>query len=352
MSRFVSSRPQLPVLANILLSAEKGKLKLKATNLESGIVLEIGAKIEEEGEITVPAKTLSEFISQLPAEKIDLDTQENNLEISCQKTQATISGMSASEFPPLPKATGEATLVFKTKEISLPVSWVSFAAAQDESRPALSGVRLFEKEKGIVMAATDGFRLSVVRLDNVRPNSPLDYILPAKTLLEIIRILGEEKEEEFKLEVTKEANQALFSFSGAEIVCRLLEGQFPNFEKIMPTSFSTRVALNRGEFLSAIKTTSIFAREAANIIKFQISNNKFQISANAPQVGKNTVEVEAKIEGEGGEIAFNSRFLLDYLNVVNSEEIIFEMTGPLAPGVFKVKEEDFVHVIMPVRIQS
>ncbi|TSC53313.1 MAG: DNA polymerase III subunit beta, partial [Microgenomates group bacterium LiPW_16] len=343
VSRFVSSRPQLPVLSNVLLSARQGKLKLGATNLESGITLQVGAKVEKEGEITVPAKTLTELIGSFPADKIEFTLVENNLKINCQKFQATINGLSAAEFPPLPSSGGKPTISFKAEEVSLPISQVAFAAAQDESRPVLSGVKVFGGEKGLVLAATDGYRLSVKELPGVRLSSPIDIVLPARTLLEIARILGEEKEKEFSFEITKEANQVIFSLSNAEIVCRLLEGQFPDFEKIIPRSFASRAVLAKEEFLSAVRTASIFAREAANIVKFQILNDKFQIGANAPQVGENTTIVEAKIEGEGGEIAFNSRFLLDYLNVVPQEEIIFEMSGPLSPGVFKpVGDETFL----------
>ncbi len=353
VNRFVSPRPQLPVLGNILLSAKGGKLQLKATNLESGITFEVGAKVEKEGEITIPAKTLVEFIGQLPADKIDFSLEENNLKIKCQKFQASLSGLPATEFPPLPSPVGKPTLSFKTEDLSSPVSRVAFAAAQDESRPVLAGVKIFGGEKGLTLAATDGFRLSVSKLAGVHSTTPIDFILPARTLFEVIRILNEEKEKELNLEITKETNQVIFSLPKINIVCRLLEGQFPNFEKIIPQNLTTKAVVVREEFLSAIKTASVFAREAANVIKFQIINGKFLISANAPQVGDNLTEVEAKTEGEEGEIAFNARFLQEFLNVVSGEEVSFEMTGPLAPGVFRVKgEESFLHVIMPVRVQG
>lgn len=353
VSRFVASRPQLPVLGNILLSAQKGKLKLGATNLESGAVLEIGAKIEKEGEITIPAKTLTEFVDSLPADKIDLSLEENNLKINCQKFQATISGLSAAEFPPLPTSSGKPTFSFGAKEASLPISQVAFAAAQDESRPVLSGVKIFNKGKKLVLVATDGYRLSVKELFGDFSSLPKDIILPARTLIEVVRILGEEKEGKFNLEITDKANQVIFSLEGAEIICRLLEGQFPDFEKIIPTSFNNRAIVAKEELLGAVKIASIFAREAANIIKFQTISGGLQVSANAPQVGENITTIEAKVEGEGGEIAFNSRFLLDYLNVVPQKEVIFETSGPLSPGVFRpVGDEAFLHIIMPVRVQG
>jgi len=356
VSRFISTRPQLPVLSNILLIAKKDNLSLKATNLESGITYKVGVKIEEEGEITIPAKTLSELVSQLPADKVDFLLEENNLKINCQRFQARIAGLPATEFPPLPESSGKPNLSFKTEEISAPVSQVSFAAAQDESRPVLSGVRIFNQDKGLTLVATDGFRLSVVGLPTVVSAQPIDLLLPSRTLIEVVRILAEEGEKEFGLEITKETNQAVFSLGRADIVCRLLEGQFPNYEKIIPHGFNTHIVVNKDELAAAIKTAAIFAREAANIIKFEIhpsasSGPKFQISANAPQVGENTVELEAKVEGENAEIAFNCRFLQDLLGIVSSEDIIFEMTSSLSPGVFKIAgNANFLHLIMPVRV--
>jgi DNA polymerase-3 subunit beta len=334
------------------LSAKDGQLSLRATNLESGIIFNIGAKIEKEGETTIPAKTLVEFISSLPADKIDFSLEENSLKISCQRFKATINGLPASEFPPLPQGTGEPSLSFKTEEISLPISQVAFAAAQDESRPVLSGVKFLGSEEGLTLAATDGFRLSLKKLSKIKTEKGIDLILPARVLIEVIRILNEGKEEELGLEIAKEANQAIFILSNGKIVCRLLEGQYPDFEKIIPTSFISRATISKDELLSAVRSASIFARESANIIRFKTQQEKFLVLANAPQVGESASEIEAKIEGEDGEIAFNSRFLLDYLAVVPEEEIVFEMSGPLSPGVFKlVKDDSFLQIIMPVRVQ-
>lgn len=356
VSRFVSSRPQLPILANLLFSAKQGKLELKATNLEAGITMQIGAKIEEEGEITVPAKTTSELIASLPAGKIEFKNEENNLKVSSQGLQATINGLSATEFPPLPVFSGKPSFVFKKEEMVLPFSQVLFAAAQDESRPVLSGVKISGGEKGLVLAATDGFRLSVKKIPNNPKSNPFTFVLPARTLAEIIRLLTEQKEEEVAIELTTETNQAIFGLTKSEVVCRLLEGEFPNFEKIIPSGFATRVIFTKEDFAAAIKTASVFAREAANVVKFKINPStdgpKFKIEASAPQVGEESFELEAKTEGEETEIAFNARFLQDLLAAISSEEIIFEANGPLSPGVFKIKDdESFLHLIMPVRVQ-
>lgn len=359
VNRFVSPRTQLPILANILLVSAPGELKLGATNLETGISLRLGAKTDEEGEIAIPAKTLVELVGSLPAGKIDFSTEGSNLKIASQKFQAVINGMSAQEFPPFPVPAGKQKFSFKKNEFILPVSQTAFAAAGEESRPTLSGIKIFKEGKELLFVATDGYRLSLKRMSSFPAEENLpEAILPARTLTEVARILSEEKEEAVGLEIAKEGGQAIFRLSQAEIFCRLLEGQFPNFEKIIPTGFSLRCFLGREELSSAVKTAAIFAREAANIVKFKIhpsagSGSKFEVSANAPQVGENTTEIEAKIEGEDGEIAFNTRFLQDFLSVVSTEEIVFEMQGPLSPGVFKVKDDDsFLHIIMPVRLQE
>ena len=356
VSRSTSTQAQLPILANILLATEKGRLKLSATNLETGINFYLGAKIEEEGAITVPAKTLVELISSLSPEKIHLETKGDSLKISSLNFKAEINGINASEFPKIPSFKGKPSFAFEAKDFKEMVDQVAFSAATDEGRPVLTGVRLAVKNGKLSLVATDGYRLSVKRLqspirqpvEQAKFKKPL--IIPARTLQEVSRI---KEEGEIKILIMEKGNQLIFGLEDVEVVTRLIEGEFPAFEKIIPGEKKTKAVVDREELLRAIKITSIFARETANIVKFQISKNKLQISANAPQVGSNEALVEVKIEGEENEIAFNFRYLVDFLNSVTSEEIAFEMTGPLNPGVFKIKDDPaFLHIIMPVRLQS
>lgn len=354
VSRFTPARPQLPILANVLISAKKGELLLGATNLESGINFHLGAKIDEEGEIALPAKTLTELVGSFPAGKIEFLQEENNVKIICQRNQTILAGISAVEFPPLPKIGKEEVLKFLGSEISGPISQTAYCSATDESRPVLGAVKILEKSGFLFFVATDGYRLSLKTTQIKAPkNLANGILLPARILTEVVKILAESEKKEVGLEISGENNQAIFSLGEVEIFCRMIEGQYPDFEKIIPQSFTTRAIFQKEEFLLAVKTTSIFAREAANIIKFKIQNEKFEISANAPQVGENTTEIEAKIEGEGGQIAFNCRFLLDFLNNVSASEIVFEMTTSTAPGVFKIQGDDsLLHLIMPVRVQE
>lgn len=350
VSRSTTTKAQLPILANILLATEKGKLKLSATDLETGINYYLGAKIEKEGAITVPAKVVQEFVSSLSAGKIDLETKGDSLKLSSANSQAEINGIGAVEFPKIPKFTGQPTLTFGIKIFREMIDQVAFAAATDEGRPVLTGVRLTAGEKKLVLAATDGYRLSVKKLRTEKKLEIKELIIPARTLQEVVRI---KEEGEIKALLTKEGNQLIFGLEDVEVVCRLIEGEFPPFEKIIPEEGKTSLTLEREEMLKAVKMAAIFAREVANIVKFQISDKKFQISANAPQVGSNISQVEAKVEGKKNKIAFNSRYLLDFLNSLTAEEIVFEMTGPLNPGVFKIKGDDsLLHLIMPVRVQE
>ena len=246
VSRFTPSRPQLPILANVLLSAKKGELLLGATNLESGINLHLGAKIDEEGEITLPAKTLTELIGSFPPGRIEFLLEENNLKISCQKNQAVLSGISASEFPPLPKAGKEEVLKFSSEEIAGPVSQTSYCAATDESRPVLGAVKILEKDGFLSFVATDGYRLSLKTTKIKAPkNLTKGVLLPARILTEVVKILAESEKKEVGLEISAQNNQAIFSLDSAEIFCRLIEGQYPDFQKIIPASFSTKTTFSK-----------------------------------------------------------------------------------------------------------
>lgn len=349
--RLTTTKSQLPILANILLKTEKGRLRLSATNLETGINYLLGAKVQKEGEITIPAKVILELVSSLPAEKVNLIVNGDLLKVETSSSRAEVNGISAAEFPEIPRFKGQPDFVFKAEQFQEAIDQVCFAAASDETRPVLAGVKMALEAGELVLAATDGYRLSVKNLKGFKSEKlkkPL--IIPARTLQEAVRI---RESGEVKLLVSKKENQVIFGLEDVEIVCRLIEGQFPDFNKVIPSDHKTRFSVAKEELLKAIKLASIFARETANITKFQISKSKLQISANAPQVGKNISEIEIKNEGEENKIAFNFRYLLDFLATVAAEEVVFEMADPLSPGVFRLpKDNSFLHIIMPVRVQE
>jgi len=352
--RFVSTKTQLPVLSNIFLKTEKGKLKLQATNLETGITLWLEAKIEKQGEITIPARIFNEFVNSLPKEKVKLEFKDKKLSVSCGSFSASFAGISADEFPPLPSLKDKKPdVVFPFSSFSPSITKVSFAAAHDEGRPVLTGVKFEPKEEELILAATDGYRLSVKKLkkSKIKISSPL--IIPARSLLEVLKIVGEGEEEEIGLSFTEKGNQVIFSLPEAEVISRLIEGEFPEYGKIIPSSFSTKLILEKEAFLKALKTAAIFARDSANIVKFKIEKDGLVVSANSPQVGENKTKVEAKVEGKENQIAFNCRFLLEFLAKIEGEEVIFEMTESLNPGVFRIPQDpEYLHVIMPVRVQD
>jgi len=361
-SRLISSKAQLPILSNVLLATEENRLKIASTNLEMGVNVWVGVKIEKEGAITLPSRIFQEYIAFLPAEKIELEVKENIASLESGAFKASFNGIAASEFPTFPKKEAD-IFTFSPEILSGVVSQVAFASASDEGRPILTGVSVKKIDGQLVFAATDGYRLSVKKIDlekaaakGVKKGEIKDLVIPAKTLNEITKIVIEQGKQEqtlIEMGLTKDGNQVVFVFPDIELSSRLLEGEFPDYEKIIPSEATSKIVLDKEGFEKAIKIASIFARDSANIVKLNFKDGKVVISANSPQVGENTSEIEAKIEGEGGEIAFNYRFLMDYLGAVSSPEINFEMNGPLNPGVFKIeKDPTFLHVVMPVRIQQ
>ena len=359
VSRSVASRAQLPVLSNILLATDQGRLKLSATNLETGINHWLGAKVEKEGAISVPARVFAEFVASLPAEKINLATRENNLLVNCGHYQAEFNGLVATEFPKIPSVKGKPDISFSSSSLTKAINQVAFAAAQDEGRPVLTGVLFLVKGKQLILVATDGYRLGIKKLPTTKgitesKELKKGLIIPSRTLLELARTVGEtDQEGSLGLTITQEVNQAIFSSPETEVVSRLIEGKYPDFEKIIPGKGKTSLTIDIAELTRAVRVAAIFAREAANIVRFKIDKKGLEITADTAQIGRNIARIEAKVSGVGGRIAFNSRYLLDLLGVVEGEQINLELSGSLNPGVFTLaKGESYLHIIMPVRIQE
>ena len=359
VSRSVSTKAQLPVLANVLIATDQGRLKLSATNLETGINFWLGAKIETQGAISIPAKNLTEYIASLPAEKVNLEVKENQLYLSCGNYQAKFVGLPASEFPNVPTLSGKPEISLSVEDLGLAISQVAFAAAQDEGRPVLTGVLVQAKEDKLTLVATDGYRLSLKTIEGLKEMKNLEIfqkglLIPSRTLTEVGKIITSGNgETDLGIKVTPEENQIIFANKSSEVISRLIEGKFPDFEKILPEKEIAKVVVDKEDLTRAVRMAAIFARESANIVRLEVTKTKLKVTANAAQVGDNVSEIEAKIEGEGGKIAFNSRYLLDFLNTVDAELISFGMTTALNPGVFSaVGDKSFLHIIMPVRVQE
>jgi DNA polymerase-3 subunit beta len=352
LNHAVSSRGQLPILSNFLLEAKDGKLIISATDLEIGISSSIPVNIETEGRTTIPAKNFSDLLTNLGSQKITLHLDGDTLTLKGEKINASFQTMPAEDFPKLYEEKGEELTTLKKTEIEENVLRVVFAAAQDSNRPALSGILLDDDKNMVTMVATDGVRLSLQKnVFKTKEGLKKPIVVPARIIRELLSI--KEDEGVVRVFISEENNQILFAQGETTLVGRLIGAEYPDYEKIIPAQFETKTDLNREQLLNAIKICTVFARETANIIKFTLKKDKLIVSANSPSVGEDNVEVEAKTIGEENEIAFNAKYLLDVLTGVNKEELVFEMTGPLNPGVFKIKDDDsFLHLIMPIRVQG
>ena len=365
VGRAVATRATLPVTQNVLLSVDQSMLKLSATNLEIAMTTWVGAMIEEEGSITVPARLLTEFVNSLPNDKIELQLDQGSglLQISSGNSNAHINITDAAEFPPIPTvddgvAAEVDPLVFKSA-----ITRVAFAAATEESRPVLTGVELKLVESKFTMAAADGFRLAVHHGALLKPVSEeVSVIIPARTMNELNRLIGD-REEPVEIMMTPAKGQVMFRVRGGdtvEIVSQLLQGTFPNYEQLIPQSYTTRAVMDLPTVLRAAKTASIFARDGSNIIRMHLmpaaddtEPPKVEISARSEEVGDNQDVVDLdEIEGEEGKIAFNSRYLLDVLGVLEKGKVALETTTSSSPGVFKpIGSDDYIHVVMPMFVQ-
>lgn len=354
VSKVVSARNQLPILGNVLIIfSENEGIILLTTNLEISIKTTVKASIEKEGTTTTPLKIFNELISLAKEEKLEIETKGNSLVITSKNNNYTLATANPEDFPQVTKKNKEELLNLDPKILSQILNLVSIATTQDETRPLLGGVLVQKNEKGLDFVATDGYRLSVktTKLKDISLNQGL--ILPIRTLLEVDRIAKEKKAEKIVVNLYQENKMIEFIIDNTEIISRLIEGEFPKFQKIIPPSFTTRIIMERDELLNSVKSASVFARESANIIKMSLKNNTVSLSAKAAQVGETNLNLNGEKTGEDLEIAFNYRFLLELLNALSSERVVFESNGSLSPGIFKAEKDDsFLHVIMPVRIQE
>ncbi len=348
-SRVVASRAQLPILSNVLLRATKEGLQVLATDLEIGVRLWVGAKVEEEGEICISARVLAEFVGTLSSGVIEMAIEKENLVLKVEGSTARLPGVDGGEFPAIPSSKSKVDLELPIERLVEIVNTVSFAAARDDSRPIFTGI-LWKLEAGkLTLAATDGYRLSVDEL-KVETDKTEAFVLPVRALQEVVK--GVEKgEKKVGLYVDLEKQQVIFKAGGTEWVSRLLSGEFPPYNQILPSGFVTKMTVGRLELGEAVKRALIFAKESANIVKLSIGEGKLVVSANgAAGGGETTMEVE--MEGESETVAFNGRYVVDYLNVAESEDVVFESAGPLKAGLFKMPGKKLLHVIMPVRVQG
>ena len=360
VGRAVATRTTLPITNNVLLAIDQSRLKLVATNLEMAISCWIGAKVEEEGTITVPARLLTEFISSLPSDRVDisLSPRTKTLGLKCARFEARISGIDAKDFPPIPKIEDGITTQVEVEALRRGISQVVFAAASEESRPVLTGVNAEFDGDSLTLAAADGFRLAVYKLPlSVPVNQKTEVIIPARTLAELNRLLADQ-EEAVEIIVNPNKSQALFRLKNIELVSQLVQGTFPQYSQLIPQSCNTKAVVDIAQFLRATKTASIFARDGSGIVRLMVSPGseltpgKMTISARSEEIGDDVGEIDAMVDGEEAKIAFNGKYLTDVLSVLRETQVALETTNPSSPGVIRpVGSEDYIHVIMPMFVQ-
>ena len=356
VSRAVSTRSTLPVLNNVLLRTEDGGLKLTATNLEIGMTYWVPGKIDTGGSMTVPARLFTDIVAGLPAnERVDLELQaQETLHIQAGRFETHVKGIDAEEFPAIPTAGERPTTRVPQNVLKQALDEVTFAAATDEARPILTGVLArFEGDK-LTLAAADNYRIAVKTLTILDPVEETSVVVPARSLHELSRILSD-TEEPVDIVLSAARNQILFHLEGIDLVSRLIDGQFPNYQQVLPKGFTTRAVVDRDQLLAAVRLASLIASSSANIVKLHVGKDAeigVTVSA-AADVGDNKSDVEAQVDGDGTTIAFNARYLLDVLTNVGADQFAIELNGPLSPGVFRpVSDAQYVHVVMPVKTTS
>ena len=358
VGRAVATRTTLPITQNVLLATDQSRLKLAATNLEMAITYWTGAKVEEEGAITIPARLLSEFVSSLPNDHINMTLTQHSLQLKCARFEARINGLDAEDFPPIPQVSDGIATKIEAESLRKGISQVAFAAATEESRPVLTGVQAeFDGDK-LTLAAADGFRLAVHNAPLLSPVSDKTAaIIPARALNELNRFLSDQ-EEPVEITLNQQKSQALFCLKNIEMVSQLIQGAFPNYSQLIPESYTTRAVVDVAEFLRATRMASIFARDGSGIVRLiitpgtELTPGKLNISARAEEIGDNVGEIDALIDGEPAKIAFNAKYLSDVLSVLHQNQVALETTTSSSPGVLRpVGVDNYIHIVMPMFVQ-
>src|SRR3990172_3702798 len=354
VGRVVTPKITLPILSNVLLSTDEGRLKLSVTDLEIGINIWIGAKIEKPGKITLPAKIFSEFVSSCNDKKIDLEQTDFKIDLKSEKYSATLQGTAADDFPSIPEISEKPTCAISGKILEEAIPQVVSATAMDESRLVLSGVCFkFIKDK-LKLVATDSYRLAEKTIPLEKAvGKDYSVIVPLKAVSEIGRILGAVSSENVQVSVSE--NQIRFAINeDIEVISRLIEGNFPDYEQIIPTKYTAKVKINFEDLQSALKIASLFAKESANNIKIKLkAPNQMIISARAEQIGTSKASAAAEITGSDLEVSFNAKFIFDGMSALKKGKINFDFSGNLSPAKLYLEDsKDYFYIIMPLRTEE
>lgn len=349
-SHFVSPKAQLPILGNILLKTDKSKLTLSSTNLETSVSTSIGAKVETEGEITINGKTLNDVVSNLSSGSIELEIEKEQVKITSGTFKSNILGSNSADFPILPSSVGKDSFKVKKEELVTSLSKTLFAVSSDETRPILTGILFVVKSKSLYLVATDGFRLSEVKLKSEIDIPDFKIIIPKAVLNELVKL---NEEDIVEISFDKENNQVIFLIGDTILSSRIIEGDFPDYEKIIPTSSVCVFDINKYEFEKAIKLASIFARDSGNIIKLQIKEKNMIVRAESAASGNQETEVQIERDDKSDkeiEIMFNFRFIEEFLKVALDEDVQIHVSDNNKASKFiDPKSSNFLHIIMPIK---
>jgi len=351
VSHLASRSTNLPILNNVLIKAEQGEIQLITTNLEIGIKVLLRGKIEKEGTFTVNAKLLSDYVNLLPKENVEIETDDGNIKIKCKNYQTQIKGLEATEFPLLPQVEQKQKIVIESENLKEAINQVVFCTALDEARPEINGVLFKIEDKKLILAATDSYRLAEKKVElkdlDVSDNQ---YIVPLKTVQELQRVLFNQGEKEVIIYFND--NQIMFVVDGIELISRLIEGQYPDYQQIIPTDHKSKAKIKVTELLQAVKSASLFCKPGINDIKLTIIPDKKEmvILASNANLGENITNLPVEIEGEENEIVFNYRFLIDGLNNIGAQQLEFEITSSSTPGLLRPEGNDnYLYIIMPIK---
>ena len=346
VARVANSRGTLPILANVLIKTSNNRLSISATNLSIAITHYIGAKVSEEGEITVPARLMQDFVNSLPSGVIELDLKETKLNVTTDQYKSVVNGVLAEDFPVMPVISDGTKWTMPGESFKKALQQVVFAASSEETRPVLTAVLLQSRNGKLYMAATDSYRLAEKNLGSSKDD--INLLIPASAMQDLLRVVGDANDE---VHVTHDDQQVLFQIGDIELVTRLVDGKYPDYSKLIPSTFTTTATLSRADLVNVTKVSSLFARESAGSVTIEVDSDSNQLSIRsiASQLGENTATATAETTGSGS-ITVNSRYLLDALNAVGGDKVFFGFNGKLEPTLLKdASGEDYCHIIMPLK---
>lgn len=363
VGRMVKQRATLPILSNVMISSDKGRLKIAATDLESAVITWIGAKVDEEGAVTIPARTLIDYIAATSFEVVTIDVRGTDVWLKSDQNKAMIKGMGVEEFPIIPQVKSSNWIKVSAGMIKNAIMATSVAAALDETRPVLAGIYFVARGSELKVVATDSYRLAEYKMQIDKLPSPLEFIIPARVANELSRVLpaspaggpsGENEERESendpKTEIAVGENQAEFKFSDNIFLSRQIEGAFPDYEQIIPKEFIYEFTVEKERLAEALRGASVFARESGNNIKLTCTEGSVVVSAASAQVGDTEATLEVESSGNPLTVAYNAKYILDAINVISSQEIKIAFSGALNPGLITgVGNDNYRYVIMPLR---